>query len=121
MKEQGNYLKRSNQIRLSKNLFSPVTKLLASFHSHSIQAIVLVMKELSNYLKHSNPIHLSLFSGSGVSNLGYISFSLNTGNYIRDEGATQLSEALKSNSSLTALDLAGNRVLLQFVLTQYRQ
>src|SRR5690606_38982800 len=38
----------------------------------------------------------------------FISFSLNTDNKIGSEGAIKISEALKSNSSLTSLDLYGN-------------
>jgi hypothetical protein len=43
------------------------------------------------------------------------SFSLNTGNSIRSEGAIQLSEVLKSNTSLTDLRLASKSLLLHFV------
>jgi ABC-type polysaccharide/polyol phosphate export permease len=43
--------------------------LVASFHSHSIQIVALVVKEQSNYLKHSNQTPLSLYLISTVVNL----------------------------------------------------
>jgi hypothetical protein len=91
---------------------------LLSFDFHSIQVISLVIKEPSNYLKHSNQTQLSLHSISGVTEL-FISFSLNTGNELGNEGAIQLSEALKSNSSLTSLDLSSNRLCSFHLLTDY--
>jgi hypothetical protein len=42
----------------------------------------------------------------------FISFSPNTGNDIDYEGATELSEALKVNTSLTSLDLSSNTLLV---------
>jgi hypothetical protein len=41
-------------------------------------------------------------------------FSLNTGNWIGDEGAIQLSEALNSNTSLTSLYLSSNILIASF-------
>jgi hypothetical protein len=83
--------------------------LVASFHSHPIQIITLAMKEPSNYLKRSNQIALSQCSISAVRELLLpFSFSLNTGNNIGNKGAIKLSEALKSNSMLTSLNLWGN-------------
>jgi hypothetical protein len=38
----------------------------------------------------------------------FIPFSLHTGSNIGDEGAIKISEALKSNTSLTSLHLYGN-------------
>jgi hypothetical protein len=49
------------------------------------------------------------------------SFSLNTDTQIGNEGAVKLSEALKSNTSLTDFDLRCNRLLPQFILTQYSE
>jgi hypothetical protein len=48
---------KSNSSLTWLSLYS--NRLVASFHSHSIQVMILVMKELSIYLKHSNPIHHS--------------------------------------------------------------
>jgi hypothetical protein len=38
-----------------------------------------------------------------------------------DEAAIKLSEALKSNSSLTPLDISGNILVAYYILTQYRE
>src|SRR5690606_3312419 len=46
---------KSNSTLSSLNL--RCNRLVASFHSHTIQAIRLEMKELSKYLKHSNQTH----------------------------------------------------------------
>jgi hypothetical protein len=43
-----------------------------------------------------------------------ISYSLNTDSNIESEGAIELSEALKLNSSLTWLNLRGNRLIIVF-------
>jgi hypothetical protein len=48
-------------------------------------------------------------------------FSLNTGNNIGDEGTIELAEVLKLNTSLTALNLGGNRLIDYFVLIQYSE
>jgi hypothetical protein len=69
----------------------------------------LVTKEPSNFLKHSNQIHLSLHSGFLVTTFCFISFSHYTENDIGIEGAIQLADALKSNTTLTELNLRGNR------------
>jgi hypothetical protein len=59
-------------------------------------------EELSNYLKHSYQTHLSLHSISAVTYLLLHSFSLNAADEIGPEGTSKLSEALKSNTTLTA-------------------
>jgi hypothetical protein len=41
----------------------------------------------------------------------FISFSHDKGNNISTEGGIRLATALKSNSSLTALDVSGNRLV----------
>jgi hypothetical protein len=48
------------------------------------------------------------------------SFSLNTGNDIGTEAGANFAEALKSNTSLTFLNLSGNRlvVVISFSLIQ---
>jgi hypothetical protein len=69
------------------------------------------MRELSNYLKHSNQTHPSLHLVSMVTDSdAFIWFSLNTDNYISDEGAVKLAEALISDTALTALK--GNRLVV---------
>jgi hypothetical protein len=69
-----------------------------------------VRKALSNCLKHSNQIHLSnlLILEVPLFVYSFISFSLNTENDIGNEGVIKLSEALKSNTSLTSLRFRGN-------------
>jgi hypothetical protein len=158
MKEPSNYLKHSNQTRLSLLSIFTVTelvlrfiltsetdcfkkigedgaiklsealksnsslkvldlscnRLVASFHSHSIQIIILVLQQLSKYLKRSNQIHLSLPSISAVTNLLLHFISLNIGNLIESEGAIKLSEALKLNSTLTSLNLSCNKLVSSF-------
>jgi hypothetical protein len=73
--------------------------------------MILVAKELSNYLKHSNQTLLLLHSISAVS--AETSFySLNTqGVIFGKEEMTELSEALKVNSSLMSLDLTSDRLV----------
>jgi hypothetical protein len=66
------------------------------------------MKEQLKYSKHSYQSHLSLHSISLVTYCDFISFLLNTENNIGIEGAMRLAEALKSNSTLTKLNLFGN-------------
>jgi hypothetical protein len=69
-------------------------------------------KELSKWQKRSNQIHLSLSSIYGVTTCLLHPFLLNTtDNSIGAEGAVQLSEALKSNSTLTAFGLECNKLL----------
>jgi hypothetical protein len=53
---------KSNSSLTSLNL--KCNTLVASFHTHSIQVMLLVMKEVLNYLKRSNQIHHLRFSGS---------------------------------------------------------
>jgi hypothetical protein len=66
-------------------------------------------------LKHSNTTHLSLHSNSTVTNSFLLRFILTpTGNMIGAEGAVRLSEALKSNSSLTWLNLSSNELVASF-------
>ena len=36
-------------------------------------------------------------------------FILLTGNHMKDEGATMISQALKINTTLTSLDISGNK------------
>jgi hypothetical protein len=69
-----------------------------------MQIITLVKKEQSNYQKYSNQAHHSITSLLTVTDL-FISFSLDAENSIGNEGAKELSEALKSNTSLASLDL----------------
>jgi hypothetical protein len=66
-------------------------------------------------LEDNSVRHLKL-NGNKLSG---ISFSLYVERNIGPEGATKLSEALKSNTSLRSLYLSGN-ILLHFILTQYR-
>jgi Ran GTPase-activating protein (RanGAP) involved in mRNA processing and transport len=47
-------------LKLTGNAF------LASFHSYTVQTLVLQLKEPSNYLKHSNQTRLSLYLISAV-------------------------------------------------------
>jgi hypothetical protein len=90
------------------NLNVACNALVALFHSHSMQTMILVPKQLSNYLKHSAQIHLSLHSTLQVKHSIFIPFSLTTGNNIQTEGAIDLFEALKSNISLVSFDLSRN-------------
>jgi hypothetical protein len=73
-----NYMSNEGAIELSEGLKSNSSlsslnlycnTLVASFHSHSIQVIILVLKEPLNYMKHSNQIDLSLHSISAVTAL----------------------------------------------------
>jgi hypothetical protein len=96
-------------------------RISASFHSHKAKTIQLALKQLSNCLKRSSQIHLSQTSISVVTDLLLISFSLNTGNNIGPEGGIKLAEALKSNATLTSLDLNGMDFLLHFILTRHRK
>jgi hypothetical protein len=73
--------------------------------------MTLELKELSNYMKHSNQTHPSLRSISAVTYLLFHSFSIHTENKIGDEGVIKLSEALKSNTCLYALDLSGSSLV----------
>jgi GDP-D-mannose dehydratase len=119
-KELLNYMKHSNSIRLLLQSISAVTFLLLHF-IHSIQIIILALKEQSKYLKHSNQIHPSQLSNLAVPSCFLISFSLNTDNNIDSEGITKLSEALKSNTSLSSLVLASNTFgSLHLILIQCR-
>jgi hypothetical protein len=61
---------------------------IISFHSHSIQTITLTTKELANYLKHLN--QTTLTSISTVTNMRFITFSLNTDNNFGTAGAIKL-------------------------------
>jgi hypothetical protein len=74
------------------------------------------VKEQSSYLKHSNQIHLSLHSGSRVIHLVLHLFSHNTDNNIGTAGVIKLSEALKSNSTLTELHLGCTTLVASFIL-----
>jgi hypothetical protein len=69
---------------------------------------VLALKELSNYLKHSSQIHPSCHLISAVTELLHFIYSPNIDNGIGNEGAIKLAEVLKSNKSLTSLDLCCN-------------
>jgi hypothetical protein len=80
----------------------------------SIQTRILATKELLYYPKHLNQTHLSLCLISTVRTCCFISFSLNTENNITPQGAMKLSEALKSNSSLTSLNLRCNSFVASF-------
>jgi hypothetical protein len=74
------------------------------------------MIKLSEALKlNSSVTSLSVRSNNSLLD----SFSLNTANYARTEGAIKLSEALKLNTSLTSLNLSSNILLLHCMLTQY--
>jgi hypothetical protein len=86
-----------------------------------------VQRHLSLLLKDNKAFNLSVqqLKDNTVVKLNLIiasfhSRSINTGNCVGAEGATILSEALKSNTSLTSLLLSRNGALLRFVLTQYR-
>jgi hypothetical protein len=83
------------------------------------------MKEYSYYQKLSNQMHLLLHSILAVTHL-LLHFILtqNTGNEIgpfAPEGIIKLAELLKSNTSLTLLDLDGKNLKGRFVHTQNRQ
>jgi hypothetical protein len=79
--------------------------LVASFRTHMIQAMILVPKVSSSYLKCSDCIHPLQHSISAVTVLlRCFILTQNTGTRIY-EGVIKLSEALKSLSSLTFLDL----------------
>jgi hypothetical protein len=79
-----------------------------------MQLMILVMKEPSNYLKHSNQIHLSLHSILKVTSCFFSSFSLIAENQIDLVGLVKLSEALKTNTCITSLNLAGNKFIASF-------
>jgi hypothetical protein len=49
----------------------------------------------------------------------FVSFLLKTGEEISTEEVVKLCEALKSNTSLTSLNLSCNKLDVHFVLTQY--
>jgi succinate dehydrogenase/fumarate reductase cytochrome b subunit len=74
----------------------------------------LILKEPPNYLKHSNQIQFSLHSIFGVQIHCFVLCSHNLDNHMGNEGAIKLSEALKSNSSLVALNLTGDILLASF-------
>jgi hypothetical protein len=57
---------------------------------------------------------------SSNTKLCFSSFSFNVDKHIGNEGVSKLSEVLKTNSSLTSLDLCRKRVTAPFILTQYR-
>jgi hypothetical protein len=97
-----------------RTLYLSSNKLVSSFHSHPIQIMRLVMQEQSNYLKHSHQTQPSLFSISAVTILLFISFSLNTANKIGDDGAIKLCESLKSNTTLSSLNLSSNHFVASF-------
>jgi hypothetical protein len=67
--------------------------------------MILALKEPSNYLKHSNQTHLSLLSISMVTKFLHHFILTHAGNDITGEGAVNLSAVLKSNSSLTELEI----------------
>jgi hypothetical protein len=114
LQEWSSYLKHSNQILLSCHSLSPVTLSLRFISFNATQTIRLIVKEPSNYLKHSNQIRLLLHSILQVTHSIVIPFSLTTANNIQTEGAINLSEALKSNTSLVYLDLSGNSLVVLF-------
>jgi hypothetical protein len=95
---------KSNTTLTSLNLFG---NRIVTFHSHSLQVMILKLKELANYLKHSNQTQLSLPSILAVNYSFLIILLLNTGNNIGTDGGNELAKALKSNSSITELQLAG--------------
>jgi hypothetical protein len=106
-----NYLKHSNQTQLLLHSMSAVTSLLLRCHAHSMQITRLVVKEGSSYVKHSNQMHLLLRSISEVTKLFHFILTQLLGTSIGNEGGIKLSEVLKSNSSLTSIELSSNRLI----------
>jgi hypothetical protein len=88
---------------------------VASFHSHEIQIIILLVKECKNYLKHSKSTHPLIHSISAVIRL-LLHFILTQckGNVFGPEGGIKICEALESNSSLTDLNISSNSLVASF-------